>query len=57
VRDAVRAQPGIAGVRLTGAGFGGCLVVAHEPDASVAAQGRWTTRLRPGAGASVSPGR
>ena len=57
VRDAVRAQPGIAGVRLTGAGFGGCLVVAHEPDASVAAQGRWSTRLRPGAGASVSPGR
>jgi galactokinase len=53
-RDALRGQDGVVGVRLTGAGFGGCLLVAHAPDATVATSGHWSTRLFGGAGASVS---
>lgn len=53
-RDAVRALPGVAGVRLTGGGFGGALVVAHEPDAVLDAGGRFCARLGAGEAACVS---
>lgn len=59
--EAARAElatlPGVVGVRLTGAGFGGCLLVAHDPDADVVPPGRWGSRLTGGAGASVSGAR
>ncbi len=54
VRDEVAAMPGVHGVRLTGAGFGGCLVVAHDPEATIAPAGRWTTRLGEGDRAGLS---
>lgn len=53
-RDALRAQRGVAGVRLTGAGFGGCLLVVHDPGTRVVADPRWSTALPGGAGPSVS---
>ncbi len=49
--------PGVIGVRLTGAGFGGCVVVAHDPavdPAVVPGAGRRAWRVRASAGASVS---
>lgn len=55
-RDAVRRLPGVVGVRLTGGGFGGCLLVAHDPAAALPVGG-FRTRLRGGAGATVSPSR
>jgi galactokinase len=54
VRDEVRALRGVAGVRLCGAGFGGAVVVAHDPDVEVGLPGRWSARVRPGAGAALS---
>jgi galactokinase len=47
-------MPGVVGVRLTGAGFGGALLVVHEPGASVALSDRWSSRLYASDGASVS---
>ncbi|MDQ4098379.1 MAG: galactokinase, partial [Actinomycetota bacterium] len=46
--DRLSAVPGVFGARLTGAGFGGCVVALAEPE--TAAEG-W--RLRPAAGAAV----
>jgi galactokinase len=43
--------PGVFGARVTGAGFGGCVVVLADPSAEVVG---W--RLRPSAGARVSIG-
>ncbi len=54
-RDVVRRLPGVAGARLTGAGFGGALVVAHDPGVAVALEGRFCSRLGGGAGALLSP--
>lgn len=54
VRDELAALEGVVGVRMTGAGFGGCLLVAHEPDAAPLATTRWSARLNGSAGASVS---
>ncbi len=51
--DELSAVPGVIGVRLTGAGFGGCVVVAHDPDVDPGA-GRRAWRVRASAGASVS---
>ena len=45
------ATPGVHGARLTGAGFGGCVVALAEPDAVVGGR-----RLRAAAGASVEVG-
>lgn len=53
-RHLLAGLPGVAGVRLTGAGFGGCLLVAHDPGADVTLPGRWSTRLVASAGAAVS---
>ena len=53
-RDAVRGLAGVVGVRLTGAGFGGCLVVAHDPATEVVVPGAWSARLRGSGGASLS---
>jgi len=53
VRD-LSATPGVHGARLTGGGFGGCVVVLAEPGAVDA--GRWpgrVTRVSPARGASV----
>ena len=54
VRATVREIHGVVGVRLVGAGFGGCLVVAHDPDVAILVPGRWSARLKPGAGATIS---
>lgn len=56
-RDALRALDGVLGVRLCGAGFGGCLVVAHDPAWSPSLPGRWSARLVGAAGASLSSSR
>jgi galactokinase len=53
-RDQLRRAPGVAGVRLTGAGFGGALLVVHDPDAAVALEGHWSSRLEAADGAAVS---
>jgi galactokinase len=45
---ALRETPGVFGARLTGAGFGGCVVAITEPGAVP-----WTTPLRASAGARV----
>jgi galactokinase len=45
---------GVVGVRMTGAGFGGCLLVAHDPAVAPTVPGRWSSRLLGSAGASVS---
>jgi galactokinase len=54
IRDGVRALRGVVGVRLVGAGFGGCLVVAHDPSVPVRWRESWTARLVPSVGASVT---
>ena len=54
VRDRLAAHAGVVGVRLCGAGFGGCLVVAHDPGVEVAVPGAWASRLVGAGGASVS---
>jgi len=53
-RDHLRRMPGVTGVRLTGAGFGGALLVVHDPDVTVVLEGRWSSRLVASDGASVS---
>lgn len=53
-RDQLRGTPGVLGVRLTGAGFGGALLVVHDPGISIALAGHWSSRLVAAAGASVS---
>lgn len=56
-RDEVRRLDGVHGVRLTGAGFGGCLLVAHDPGRIIAVGGRFSARVVASDGASVSPAR
>jgi galactokinase len=47
--DELVATPGVFGARMTGGGFGGCVVAICEPDADVSG---W--RVRPVAGATVT---
>lgn len=54
LRAELAEQRGCVGVRLTGAGFGGCLLVAHDPAIDLATGGRWSTRLEGAGGAAVS---
>jgi len=50
----LQAIPGVYGARMTGAGFGGCVVVLAEPGAvDVAALATPAWRVRPSAGAQV----
>jgi galactokinase len=53
-RDQLRGMRGVVGVRLTGAGFGGALLVVHDPAVTVALAGHWSSPLVAGAGAEVS---
>jgi len=48
----LRAMPGVFGARLTGAGFGGCVVALTQPGVDVSLTNRWW-HVRPSAGASV----
>lgn len=47
------ATPGVYGARLTGAGFGGCVVAFADPKVDLSAFGGW--QMHPGAGARVIP--
>jgi galactokinase len=51
--DELLATPGVYGARMTGAGFGGCVVALAEPGAVVPGEGRPGWVLRASAGASV----
>jgi galactokinase len=48
----VRGVPGVYGARVTGAGFGGCVIVLCKPKTRINAPVVW--RGRPAAGASLS---
>lgn len=49
---AVRGVPGVYGARVTGAGFGGCVIVLCKPKTRISGNVVW--RGRPAAGASLS---
>lgn len=51
--EALVAVPGVHGARLTGAGFGGCVVALARPDVDLSAAGRRSWRVRPSAGARL----
>ncbi|MGI8792857.1 MAG: galactokinase [Acidimicrobiales bacterium] len=53
--SALRAIPGVHGSRMTGAGFGGCVIALTEPDVSLPADlGERSWVVAPSAGASVT---
>jgi galactokinase len=45
------ALPGVDGARLMGGGFGGCLLIVHDPDVAPVLAGHRSFRVRPGPGA------
>lgn len=51
--DAATRRTGVLGVRLTGAGFGGCVVVVARPGADLGGLGTRRWRVRPSSGARV----
>ncbi len=58
VVDLVRSQPGVTGCRITGAGFGGCVVALHDRDTtldglSLGSDHLRSWRVRPSRGAFV----
>jgi galactokinase len=56
-RDQLRGMPGVVGVRLTGAGFGGALLVVHDPGVPIGLTGHWSSRLVASDGATVNSSR
>lgn len=51
------ATPGVLGARLTGGGFGGCVVAFAEPGALAAGPGVWPVRAGGGASVRLTDGR
>ena len=47
--DAIVGHPGVYGARITGGGFGGCLVALCEPGSLPAEDGQWVVRASAGA--------
>jgi galactokinase len=49
--DTIAVVPGVRGARLIGGGFGGCVLVLHEPNTEVAIPGHRSWSVEPSEGA------